>query len=320
MIERFIDWMQFSSKKMNEASCIELGYAPCNAIRNYARGYIAPHGYRIFFSNNPKNTPLLIAGGAIMQNFRDYEISDSKVLAWAFEMDAKFSRLDLAVTESVTEFEPDIFTMEDVKRWIRNKLIESPLVAGGQKGIVDFAPKDDSETENIETIYVGDMSQRGKKGIFRAYDKGLQLEGYAANLISRIELEIKREQAHVTAKKLNENYNIAGNFRARFEVKDHQFERIMEAPAIELRRGKGVKNKDENEALDKRWIWLIEQVAPALKSSIAENRKLGRGDAELNKFLVASGLTKETIEAAKKLADNKYSEKLLRNELVDISK
>lgn len=319
-LERFIDYMQFSSHLMNEFNCIDLKYAACNPVKNYNRGYIAPHGYRIFFSNNSKNTPILIASGSVMQNFRDYEITDEKVLEWAFQMGAKFSRIDLAVTESVTEFEPEIFTMNDVKRWITERLIESPLISGGQKGIVDFAPKDNEGGENIETIYVGDMKNRAKKGIFRAYDKGLEIGGIAANMISRIELEIKRERAQVTARKLSEKYDIAGNFRARFEVKDPEFERIMDAPAIEIKRGKGVKNSTEKEELEKRWAWLINQVAPAIEKAIKESRKLGRGDDDLNKFLSVSGLSKEMRKQVKVVSEYKYSQTLLDNGLVDITK
>lgn len=313
--------MQFSSKNLQERQCLELNYAPVPAVKNYNKGYISPLGFRVFFSTNPRNVPLVIASGKVLENMRNCDMPDQKILAWAFEIGAKFSRLDLAVTETVTEHELEIFTMSDVRRWIANKAIISPLLLGGQKGIVDFAPKEEEETQEdtIETIYIGNQQERAKKGIFRAYDKGLEIGGLAANLISRIELEIKRERAQVTAKKLAETYDIAGNFRARFDVLDPVFERIMDAPAIELKRGKGVKNKEENEDLDNKWRWLLNQVAPALAKALQADKALGRGQDNLNRFIIASGLADEMKGAVRTIAQGKYADMLLKNGLVDIS-
>lgn len=317
-IERFIDYMQFSSPKLSAMNCIELGYTPINAVKNYAVGYRTPLGIRVYFSTNPKNTPLVIASGECLQNLRDYGQSDKQLLQWALELGGKFSRLDLAVTESQTEHEKEIFTMSDVKRWVSDGLIESPLVSGGMRGIVNYAPKSavSDSKDTIETIYVGDMSKRGEKGIFRAYDKGRELGIVAENVISRIELEIKRDRAKVTARLLANDYNIAGNFRARFNVRDQVFERLMDSEAVEIKRGKGLKSKEENEALDKRWKWLIEAVAPSLKQAIEADKKEGRND-RLARFMKASGLSKEMGVLVENMADRAIERK--SNELVDIA-
>jgi len=319
MIERFVDYLQFSSKSLSAMNCIELKYTQINPIRNYAVGYRTPLGIRVYFSTNPKNTPLVIASGECLQNLRDYGNTDSKLIKWAFDIGAKFSRIDLAVTEHATEHEREIFTMLDVRRWVTEGLIESPLISGGMRGIVGYAPKNivSDSSETIETIYVGDMKKRGYKGIFRAYDKGIELGIEAENVITRIELEVKRDRAQVTAKMLQNDYDIAGNFRARFNVKDPVFERIMDAPAIEIKRGKGVKNKQENEDLDKRWKWLLEAVAPSLKSAIEADRKLGRND-RMAVFLKASGLSKDIGALVEKMAETAITRK--ENELIDISK
>lgn len=319
MIERFIDYFQFSSKTLSAMNCIELGYSTIPPVRNYAIGYRTPLGIRVYFSTNPKNSPLVIASGETLQNLRDYGNSDSQLLAWAFEIGAKFSRIDLAVTESKGENDPDIFTMSDVKRWVTDGLIDSPLVSGGMRGIVSYAPKSkvSDSKDTIETIYVGNMADRAKKGIFRAYNKGIELGIQAENVISRIELEIKRERAQVTARMLAKDYNIAGNFRARFNVRDRQFERIMENDAVEIKRGKGVKNREENEENDNRWKWLLEQVAPSLKKAIAEDKTLGRSD-RLELFLRASGMNKSMGGIVKKKVELELER--AKNEQVDISK
>ncbi|AXH77634.1 MAG: replication initiation factor [Caudoviricetes sp.] len=323
-IERFVDYMQFSSHKVNAMACIELEYTPINPVRNYAIGYRTPLGIRVYFSTNPKNTPLIIASGEALQNLRDYGHSDVKILNWALEIEGKFSRIDLAVTESKTEHDPSIFTMSDVKRWVSEGLIDSPLVTGGARGIVEYAPKSavSDSKDTIQTIYVGDMSKRGEKGIFRAYDKGIELGIEAENVISRIELEIKRDRAKVTGRLLANDYNIGGNFRARFNVNDPVFDRLMDSEVVEIKRGNGVKNKEENEALDKRWKWLIDTVAPSLKQAIESDKKLGRSD-NLQRFLRGAGLSKEMGKLVEAMAIKRVSElknEVLDRELFDISK
>jgi DNA relaxase NicK len=317
-LERFIDYCQFSSRKLSAMRCIELGYTPIHPVKNYAVGYRTPLGIRVYFSSNPKNTPLVIASGETMQNLRDYGQSDQTLLNYALEIDGKFSRIDLAVTESVTELEPEIFTMADVKRWVSDGLITSPLTSGGSRGIVEYAPKNavSDSKDTIQTIYVGDMSKRGSKGIFRAYDKGIELGLAAENLISRIELEIKRDRAKVTGRLLANDYNISGHFRYRFDVKDPVFERIMDAPAVDIKRGKGVKNKAENESLDKRWQWLIDAVAPSLKQAISDDKKNGRTD-RLDRFLRESGLSVSVGEIIRERAAAELERE--RNEKLDIS-
>lgn len=319
MLERFIDYIQFSSRAISAMSCIENSYSVVPAVRNYAIGYRSPLGIRVYFSTNPKNSPLVIASGETLYNLRNFGNTDSQLLAWAFEIGAKFSRIDLAVTESKEENTAEIFTMLDVKRWVADGLISSPLLLGGTRGIVSYAPKSavSDAKETVETIYVGNMQERGKKGIFRAYDKGIELGITAENVISRIELEIKRERANVTAKILAKEYNIAGNFRARFDVNDAVFERIMNSPAIEIKRGEGVKNREETEELDKRWQWLLTQVAPSLKKAIEEDKKLGRVD-RFNAFLHVSGLSKKLGKLAENMAKKELQAQ--ENQKVDISK
>lgn len=320
-ILRNIDYMQFSTHSLNAMTCIENKYATVPPVKNYAIGYRTPLGIRVYFSSNPKNTPLVIASGDCLQNLRDYGHTDQKLLQWALEIGGKFSRLDLAVTECVTETEKDIFTMDDCKRWVSEGLIDSPLLSGGSRGIVNYAPRSaiSDSVDTIETIYVGDPKKRGAKGIFRAYDKGRELGIEAQNVMARIELEIKRDRAKVTARLLANDCNIAGNFRARFNVRDKVFDRIMDSEAVEIKRGAGVKNKEENSELEKRWKWLIEAVAPSLKKAIIDDKKLGRTD-RIARFLKESGLSRELGNLAEKMAVDVLERNTSISTELDISK
>ena len=161
--------------------------------------------------------------------------------------------------------------------------------------------------DTIETLYIGDYMKRAKKGIFRAYYKGIDL-GLADEIVTRIELEIKREKAQTVAKRLHEKMDIAGNFRTYFDVKHADFERIMEASAVEAVRGKGKLKKQEQEEIDSRWKWLMEQVAPALKEAIEKDEKYGLGNGRMFDFMARAGMVREAEKFAAEWALWKFEQ------------
>lgn len=290
VIERNIDYIQ-ASLWLSEAQIIMKGYRPVSPIRFYKRGYLHPVGWRVYFGNPKSKKASIVASGETMQSLRNDCWLDAEVLDWLLSKGAQVSRLDLAVTEWI---EDELVTLEDVQTWYEKDLIESPLIAGGARVISGY---DKERSAQLETFYVGSMKGRGKKGIFRAYDKGIELnlEKY---MVTRLELEMKGKNAHNTARRLAESNDIAGNFRSRFNVKAKEFERVMDADAVVLRRGAAQVKEDENETVEKRWNWLMTQVAPSLKQAIKDEQDAGRGDDRLTKFLIASGLMSEMRRGA----------------------
>lgn len=294
MIERHIDYLQFSAR-FSEIMAIEKQYQLIPAPRFYKRGYQSPDGIRYYFGNPNSAKALVICSGAVLQNFRAGGKLDAEILQWAFEYDAVVSRLDLAVTEWV---DSTLFTLEDVELWWRDGLFSGALVSGGAKKISSFA---DDMRELPETFYIGDMSKRGKRGIFRAYNKGIELN-IGDYLATRIELEERGENSHNTAKRIAETNDIAGNFRARLDCASKDFERIMDADAVDLARGQGKVKVGKDEKMEDRWRWLIEQVAPALQDAVEYEAKRGEGMPKLTEFLYASGLVSEMRRGADLLA------------------
>lgn len=132
--------------------------------------------------------------------------------------------------------------------------------------------------------------------------------GLGSEIATRIELELKRENAHSVAKRLADTNDIAGNFRSKFNVASVGFERLMEADAVQVTRGKNLVKQSQEEELSRRWEWLISQVAPALGEAIAADRAAGLGDVRLTEFLQKAGLLKEiqkgVVANAGKLHDN----------------
>lgn len=288
MIERNIDYLQ-ASVLLQESVVIMKGFKPLPPVKFYKRGYLHSMGFRLYFGNPNSKKAMVVASGETMQSLRNDGKLDAEILDWLLSQDAEISRMDLAVTEYI---EDELLTLEDVECWVKQDLIESTLISGGAKKISEVFH---GGSDEIQTLYVGSMKHRGKKGIFRAYDKGVEM-GLGSEIVTRIELELKREKAHNTAKRLAETNDVAGNFRSSFNVRSKDFERVMDADAVPAVRGKNLVKEAESEELARRWDWLLNQVAPALKQAILDERKSGRGDAKLIAFMEASGMLKDARE------------------------
>jgi DNA relaxase NicK len=281
-VERFIDYMQFSAR-FKEAHCIEAQFEPVAPVKFYKRGYRDSLGIRYYFGAAKGNKCLVIASGKPLENLRSLR-NDREILRWALDVDATFSRIDLAVTQwNVAD---GLVVVSNVARWFTDGLITSPLCKWGCKEISELFIESQRQ---VQTLYIGDMGKRAELGIFRAYDKGIELD-IGEYMATRLELELKREKAHATALRLSESGDIAGNFRASFDVKHKDFVSLMDAEAVSTKRGKAKVKIEENEEMKKRWDWLINQVAPALKSAVLFDEKNGYGERRLQAFISASGL------------------------------
>ncbi|HEY9664893.1 MAG TPA: replication initiation factor domain-containing protein [Allocoleopsis sp.] len=290
MLEREIDYLQFSAF-VRETICIEKQYEHVPPIQWYKRGYRNEFGVRVYFGNPNSPKANLVCSGDVMRNLRGLGMDDRSIVENALGMDGTIARIDWSVTDYIDE---SLVTVDDVQSWFKEGLIESTLVSGGAKVIQEVRQEGQNQSE---TLYIGDMKQRGKKGIFRAYDKGIEfdLEPY---LITRLELEERGEKAHLSAKRFVETNSLSGVFRSRFEAKTSEFERLLDEPAVSVLRGSGKMKKEEHEKMEGRWRWLLETVAEALKEAVEFDEKQGLGDARLNEFLASSGLGKEMYEQA----------------------
>jgi len=295
-IERHIDFVVCSCA-FDEQSFWTENYKPIRAVSFYKRGYEDRFGMRYFFGNNKSPKAMVVASGETLINLRDAGRQDPDVLAWLLGKKAIFTRLDLAVTDYIGS---DFLSVGDVQKWYENKKITSSHVASGAKFISGY---DADLQPQTQTFYVGDMRGRGKKGIFRAYDKSLDL-GIGNEIITRIEIELRGSNAHQTAKRLAENDDISGNFRAKFNVDSQDFERLMDSPAVKIQRGLGIQKRNEDEKLDARWKWLMEQVAPSLKDARENDIASGRGSDRMYWFLRASGMTAGAVRDALEKFEN----------------
>jgi len=282
MIERYIDYMQYSAIKP-ERDCADMDST--TPLRFYNRGYRDGVGVRYYYGNHNSKVKktLVVASGEALETLHSQGLSDEYIIGTAMENNASFSRIDLAVTEWV---EKDLVSLWDVENWFKYGLIQSTLVDGGVKKISSVT---DGGENTPETIYIGAMQKRGRLGIFRAYDKGLE-EGLGGGYATRLELELRSKKAHDVAENIAYRNDFSGSFRQHFNVYAGNFDRLMDAPISEpIKRKRGVAREKDVE-MDKRWAWLMQQVAPALRDAIAYDEKSGRGRDRAFNFAVKAGL------------------------------
>lgn len=286
MIEREIDYLQFSLP-LSEQHCIDNGYELMRgAIQFYKRGYKDANGLRYYFGNPNSIKALVIASGETLQFMRDMGHTSQSLAALAIDNGGIVTRMDLAVTEWVDD---NLLTMQEIEAWVKWGLIESPLIAYGAKKLEEIG-----ENGAIETIYIGDMGKRGKRGIFRGYDKGIELD-LGDYLATRIELEERGENSHNSAKRIANGVGVGAVFRSRFNVLAANFERVIEQDAVSINRGGATKDRTKEDELNARWSWLMKQVAPALKAAREDDIKLGLKQNRFYWFMREAGLSHDAI-------------------------
>jgi len=287
MITRDLDYISCSAS-FKESAFWNEAFKPCKPVAFYKRGYEDALGAKFFFGSHKTDRAFIVLAGKALANYRDAGRQDPDTLAWLIGRDATFGRLDIAITDMTVG---ENIQVSAAQTWFESKLIESPLVARGATFISGYAWDD---TPVVQTYYVGDLKKRGDVGIFRAYDKSLDI-GIGNGIITRIELEIRKEKSNSVAKRLAKDFDLSGNFRASFNVKSQDFERLMDAPVANVKRGLGIARLDQDDKDDKRWAWLLDVVSKSLNDAILSDNKRGLGSERLKSFLAKSGFSQKEI-------------------------
>jgi DNA relaxase NicK len=305
MIERHIDYLSLSVH-LPETVCRDDNFEIIRPIANYKRGYKDDKQIRYYYGNPNSKKCYIVLSGEVLHALRCDGYVDAEIVEKYISLGARVSRIDIAVTEFVDD---TILQVDTVAEWFRSGRVNSSWVAGGCKMIVDV-PKDD--LNSCQTVYIGSMADRGKKGIFRAYDKGFEMN-LDEHIITRLEVEDRGDKAHVSARRLADGASVASVFRTRFDVQDDDFERLMQAPVADISRGRNFEKRDAIDARNKRWHWLINQVAPSIKQAMADDKRLELDDAMLSRFLSAAGLSELMRDTANDLAYRMYRDTLEKN-------
>jgi len=122
-----------------------------------------------------------------------------------------------------------------------------------------------------ETIYIGDMKKRAKKGIVRCYDKAYQLG--IDDIMDRIEIECKRSDAHLATKRLASGEQMQAVMNSRFRIEDDWYREIF-GNDVSTKRFDYPDDTPMRE-IDRKMLWLEKQVIPTLQYVIDYDKESG---------------------------------------------
>lgn len=303
MVSEFnIDYLVYNTPKINPAVFALGELQPSGGNYKYKRvcmrsGAIIQHG------NKKTDLFHVILGGTAISKL---DIPVSTLIESEIEGGSTFSRIDLCCTQYIDE--QGLILPSEIMELYRQNRIVSTWSNYGCKALVNASIPSEHRVldlpEHAETVYVGSWDRRAKHGIFRGYDKGVQLniEPY---LITRFECEIKRQSAQSVVKSLVAGDSIQACFRAKFDVLEHsQWDDMFSSmPPSDLMTGKAKSDivTDEDIKIAKRWAWLIEQVAPSLGRAMAHDAHY-TGTHE-NYHLFMGEVKKHYDEAIRKFAE-----------------
>lgn len=250
--DHVIDYLQYTAMGI-PAWLGEIPYVSKSPLAFYKACYEFPCGTRVFQGNANSQLSLVQLPGKACEYHKmtchPQRFSD------VFDEGSKFSRVDFAVT--VEGLEPLFWFHEAMKR---DKILSKRFDGDASKAISD-------RFGNPETIYIGDLKKRGRKGVFRAYNKGLELG--IDKLLTRFELEVRRKSAQVAMRRILLGVSIQKI------ITD-----VIDLPGADWWKDiMGTKDAtlptyhpdDKLNPIARRWHWLIKQVAPALGRLIAIN-------------------------------------------------
>lgn len=274
MIEETIDYIQFSSP-LRESMLVDRGDKAVSGFGFYTHGYEDAIGVRRFFGNPNSNKCFTIMSGTPLHNMRAMGWNMGDIVEEILMEGANITRIDLCVTEFIEE---NLITVKEVAESFSRREFTGTLQKYGGMKIVGLHPDapEDWNTETTETFYIGSLKRRGKNGIFRVYDKGLELGGFASEIITRLELEERGENAHNNAKRFVSGKSVSTLLNSRISSKSRQWERVIGSEKVDMSRGQELIKGDEHEAMVKRKIWLLKQVAPALASVIEYDNEFAK--------------------------------------------
>lgn len=283
MHEAFVDYLQYSIL-ISENRCKDEFMQEITPVRFYNRGYQDALGTRYFFGNPNTDKALVIMSGETLHNYRLVGWSDVSVVMDALVNGAKITRIDWAITDYV---DLDLITPEAVMEEYIAGRIMGTLPGYGCNTISDVQI---GQPPHLETVYLGDIKKRGKSGIFRAYDKGVDL-GIWSEIITRLELEERKDNAHNSAKRFIAGATPGAIIRSRIEFGGTMFDRVLEDDPIDISRGENLIKQNDQEKQDNRWTWIFKQVAPAIREAIDKDIAAGRTD-RINQLIMALGFDK----------------------------
>jgi len=195
----------------------------------------------LMYAGNPNTEKrLFVLSGSVCDK---KQITPEWLKSLIVESAGTVSRIDLAMTTDV-----NILPMiqKEHRSIISNMFNTVKIISDA-----DYTP---------QTIYCGDMGKRGKKGIVRAYDKGLQL-GLDIQMY-RIEYEARGKHADISAKRYANGQSIPSIMNSKFKIDRKWYMDIFGNDESTIRFPSA---PDETPEIERKMSWLANQVMPSLQ-------------------------------------------------------
>lgn len=265
--EKAIDYIQFSMEDFQYAT-VDKPERTISPIRFYTHCIVYPQtGIRVLSGNPNSKKQLVVMSGTACNKFGQSNLK--QFIEYQLSQGATVSRIDLCVTSDCAEH------IEMTKDALASGVVTSKRLDIERSkviGRVDDTP---------ETIYIGDVKKRGRKGIMRVYDKAVELG--VDMPMTRFELECKGSVANNNAKRWVNGVDIGNMIRASVDCSRKWWIDVMgkNDPLPQVNAPDKDSYEDE---IARRWQWLCEQVAPALGKAIAKDESMGLGYGNFDRF------------------------------------
>lgn len=241
--------------------------------KNYTHAEISNTGIlHLWNVRNPDMKHHYIASGEVLANLRNAGHDEKEIVSWCLE-NAHIGRIDIAVTSQRDDDKPHGFNPHHLAWAVRDGRLKSKMKPA----------KDIVSEMKTETKYIG--NRKSRKRLFRAYDKGLDLDLEQFKLI-RYELET-RQGTKTIAREVVKGTPYNTIIKRYVDFPDVAvWQEIMSTEIAQIKQIEPSSTPLEKmkEKSASRWNWLMRSIVPVIGKALDHDDKLGIPRAENQNF------------------------------------
>lgn len=264
VVEKFVDYLAFTSK-VHETPFSTKPYQLVKSVnKNYDMCEVHTSGMlHMWHSKNKRVGHHWLLTGDTMRWVRANLMTDAELVGRALER-GNISRIDIAITSHTEDYTVHEFKPQDVAIAVVSGMLKSRMKPA----------KDVTEELQVQTKYIGNRQTR--KRLWRAYDKGAD-NGELANILVRYELETRKD-ANVVGRMVRDNTDLGAIMKRYIDFPQVEaYQRIINAMPATVKHEDLPMSAEEKDiaASQKKWLWLIDSIAPSIAKSLVADGKRG---------------------------------------------
>lgn len=268
LVQKFVDYLTVTSHKPNIGAFGKKVYQIIKPINQaYDSAEMHQSGMiHMWHTRKPKLGHHYVMSGKPMAWIREHIMNDTELIE-AMMQHGDISRIDIAVTSMPSDGSEHELQPHKIMEMCRDGLLISRLKPA----------KEIAENGQTETKYIG--NPRKRRRLFRAYDKGIQLDlDEYKNREIRYELETGLN-ANVIGRMLVDGNDIGAIIRRYVDFPSSDvWMSVMSAKNSSMTHKTGEISIDaiERSRMERaaKWLWLNESIAPMIARQLYENEEL----------------------------------------------